>query len=192
MRRITNMLERLISISNKISNNCETNLTNDEAVELQKFFVDYLIKEKSYDSLIEKIGKQKYEELVKYTKKLNLDYYAFKIFFSKETSAIEKDLRKIITSGVLTINHKFLQEITKKYGDRDFDFKIGIELARGISNIFYYCIDKNGDVDLLKDIFVKQYKIPEASFEIISDLYVKNRIELKLNYLVNQIGKLKK
>ena len=186
------MLERLISISNKISNNSETNLTNDEAVELQNFFVNYLTKEKSYDSLIEKIGKQKYEELVKYTKKLNLDYYAFKIFFSKETSAIEKDLRKIITSGVLTINHKFLQEITKKYGDSDLDFKIGIELARGISNIFYYCIDKNGDVDLLKDIFVKQYKIPEASFEIISDLYVKNRIELKLNYLVNQIGKLKK
>lgn len=141
---------------------------------------------KSIEELIEKIGKEKYAELEKAVKEDFSDYYTLD-FFRNE------DLPKPIRNSLITsIFNKVIIEncpseiltITEGYLERDGVY----DIANVLQNIVDFCITYNRSGNYVCSVLKTSYDIGEDISRGLDAIYDKNKLSLKLDYIINKLN----
>lgn len=134
------------------------------------------------DDLIEKIGAQKYSLLEKAVKDENEEYYKLTFFRDEKNPVfIRRALFEEIYNDFVVVScyEEALKKV-KEYIDED-DM---LSLAFICHNVTDFCLERNRTGSEAVKILVENYDLEKEVVEGVEDIFNKNKISLKLDYII--------
>lgn len=131
------------------------------------------------------LGEKKYISLVNSIKEYNSEYYDLNFLRSEDVDDIIKAemLCKIYLNGVVVLNYDALDEATTRF----INEKDAMSIRNVLLDITRYCIEYNYPGDDIIHILMSCYDIKEDVCIGLKEIYDRNRISLKLDYLIRNL-----
>lgn len=179
-----NLIKVLASIQNS------TKELSDEQQEGLLTFWNIYRKNSPYDAfsfkeeLVSELGLEKYDYLVDLVKKDNLEYYYFDYFRSDKIKKVEKVslLEKIFKYRIL------VKDMEKDvFENADIEEKTKNGMIDYLDALIQYAIYNNYSSWVLVKIMKDDYDVEEEVIKEFAELYDKNLLILKLNFIINSM-----
>jgi len=126
---------------------------------------------KWFDELVDKLKKDRAFSVKKLVDDFDSEY--LDLIYSK--SIIVNDMNYLMRNLSKNIEKNIIFDITSEF-----------------HNLTNYCIETNKDKDAMKMILVDTYLINAGVSEKIAELYSNNKIELKMNYIIEKLNQIRK
>ena len=143
------------------------NLSKDEARLANDFFEKYVKNEIIFDELLNEIGAEKYEKLVRAIKEKHKDFYAIqKILMSNP-----KKLVNAFVECSIRFNSKTFEGYSKLYTKDTM-----LNVLQVFDRIKYFCIDNNYSKETFESILIDYYNCQKEIAKEIAIIFEENRL----------------
>ena len=140
---------------------------------------------KSINELISKIGQEKYNELEKAVKDDYSEYYQLEFFRNEEVPKPIRNsmLHAIFNKVIIENSPPEVKTITSEYIDNKELYKI----ASILHSIVNFCIRYNRTGSYIITVLKNSYDIDEDITLGLDILYNRNKISLKMDFIINRL-----
>lgn len=166
--------ELLVNLANQNLNK-EFNLTKDQHKAVAYFFKAHVKNGGTWEDLKDKIGEQKYNYLVEFTKLKFSDYYHFQEIISFNS----KDLVLIFENCVVVFDKIEYSTLSKKYGESCVS-----EVAIIFEKVINFCVDNKMSNNEFKKTLIDYYDCPNEIADLLMESFEKNRLFLMVQKIL--------
>lgn len=137
-------------------------------------------------NMLEIIGENKYNEIIKFLKEENSDFFAFSYFRNtkKDSKLLKIELSDIYEKVIVINRFKTIKEEYSKIPTNDF-----IEIINTLQSITDFCIENNFPGSKMIDVLESVYNISREISADLENIFDVNKLSLKLDFIISRIKK---